>query len=252
MYKNIRPQRLHEQLVERIEQQILTGVLKPGDRLCSERDLARQFGVSRATVRCAVEALRAKGLVETRSGRGTRVSNRTSQVMRYSLDFMSKIGQAQGLKRLAELRELLEPEIAALAAARAQKHQLAQITEALASLECAQEYPEHYADAELRFHVSLAEAAGNPLLTCLVDSIVTLLREERMRLFSSAQVPRRGNAHCLRIVKAIEQRRPEVAREAMRSLHRFSHASPADAKHESRSVPPMLDPTYSGAGIQQS
>ena len=75
VYKIIRPNRLHEQIVEQIERQVLMGILKPGDQMPAERELAVKCGVSRATIRCAIEALRGKGLLETRSGRGTFVSD---------------------------------------------------------------------------------------------------------------------------------------------------------------------------------
>src|SRR2546430_9593267 len=77
-----------------------------------------QFGVSRTAVREAVKALREKGLVEAYTGRGTFVTDGTSQVVRQSLDLMLRIGQHEGPQYLAELRQILEPEIAALAAKR--------------------------------------------------------------------------------------------------------------------------------------
>jgi len=82
VYKTIRSSRLYEQIVEQVEQAILKGELKPGDQLPAERELAEQFGVSRTAVREAVKALREKGLVEAFSGRGTFVTNGTSQAMR--------------------------------------------------------------------------------------------------------------------------------------------------------------------------
>ncbi len=118
MYKAVRAARLYEQIVEQIEQSILKGSLKPGDQLPAEREMATQFGVSRTAVREAVKALREKGLVEAYSGRGTFVTNGTSQAIRQSLDLLTRIGQPDGLAHLVELRQVLEPEIAALAATR--------------------------------------------------------------------------------------------------------------------------------------
>src|SRR2546427_8671551 len=118
VYKAIRTSRLYEQIVEQIEQSIVKGALKPGDQLPAERELAEQFGVSRTAVREAVKALREKGLVEAFSGRGTFVTNGTSQAMRQSLDLITRIGGLDGSAQLAEVRAILEPEIAALAAER--------------------------------------------------------------------------------------------------------------------------------------
>src|SRR5467141_4975101 len=118
MYKIIRASRLYEQIVQQVEESIHKGALKPGDQLPAERELALQFGVSRTAVREAVKTLREKGLVEAYSGRGTFVTNGTSHAIRQSLDLMIRVSQQDGAIHLAELRQVLEPEIAALAASR--------------------------------------------------------------------------------------------------------------------------------------
>jgi len=104
VFKVVQASRLYEQIVQQIEESILQGALKPGDQLPAERELAEQFGVSRTAVREAVKALREKGLVEAYSGRGTFVTDGTSQAIRQSLDLMIKIGQPDGSTHLAELR----------------------------------------------------------------------------------------------------------------------------------------------------
>src|ERR1700688_4763073 len=118
MYKIVRSSRLYEQIVQQVEESIHKGAMKPGDQLPPERELAQQFGVSRTAVREAVKALREKGLVEAYPGRGTFVTDGTSYSMRQSLDRMANIGQTEGSGYLVEVREILEPEIAALAATR--------------------------------------------------------------------------------------------------------------------------------------
>ena len=125
MYKTVRTARLYEQIVQQIEDSILKGVLKPGDQLPAERELALRFGVSRTAVREAVKALREKGLVEAYSGKGTFITNGTSHAIRQSLDLMIRIGQNEGASHLAELRLILEPEIAALASQRIEDQLLA-------------------------------------------------------------------------------------------------------------------------------
>src|SRR5207253_8878368 len=120
VYKAVRTSRLYEQIVKQIEESILKGELKPGDQLPAERELAQQFGVSRTAVREAVKTLREKGLVESYSGRGTFITNGTSQAIKQSLDFMMRIGPQDGLVQLAEVAQILEPEIVARAASREQ------------------------------------------------------------------------------------------------------------------------------------
>jgi GntR family transcriptional repressor for pyruvate dehydrogenase complex len=215
-YKVVRTSRLYEQIVQQIEESILKGTLKPGDQLPAERELAQQFGVSRTAVREAVKALREKGLVEAYSGRGTFVTDGTSQAIRQSLDLMVKIGQPDGSTSLAELRAILEPEIAALAATRVEEQHLATMREAVAVMDRARRDPDAFIEADLDFHLALAEAAANPLILSLIDSIVGLLREQRMRIFKVDGGPERGQFHHKRILQAIELRDPENARATMR------------------------------------
>ncbi len=217
VYKAVRTSRLYEQIVQQIEESIVKGALKPGDQLPAERELAQNFGVSRTAVREAVKALREKGLVEAYSGRGTFITNGTSQAIRQSLDFMSRIGQLEGLAHLAELRQILEPEIAALAATRIEEQLLASMREAVATMDRNLHDPDAYIEADLDFHLALAEAAANPLVLSLLDSIVGLLREQRLRIFRIDGGPERGQFHHKRILAATEAHDSEEARAAMRA-----------------------------------
>jgi GntR family transcriptional regulator, transcriptional repressor for pyruvate dehydrogenase complex len=217
IYKAVKTSRLFEQIVQQVEDSILKGQLKPGDRLPAERDLAQRFGVSRTAVREAVKTLREKGLVEAYSGRGTFVTNGTSQAIRQSLDLMIRINQQEGSANLAELRLVLEPEIAGLAASRIEDQLLTTMREAVAVMERNLHDPDAYVEADLDFHLALAEAAGNPLILSLLDSIVGLLREQRSRIFNVDGGPERGQFHHKRILAAIEQRDSEAARDAMRA-----------------------------------
>jgi GntR family transcriptional repressor for pyruvate dehydrogenase complex len=232
---------LYEQIVQQIEESILQGALKPGDQLPAERELAQRFGVSRTAVREAVKTLREKGLVEAYSGRGTFITDGTSQAMRESLDLMVRIGQTEGLPHLVEVRVIVEPEIAAMAAIRAQEPDLAGLREAVALMDRAQKDPEAYIEADLDFHLSLAEAAANPLILALLDSIVGLLREQRMRIFDVEGGPQRGQYHHKRILEAVERRDPEMARLAMRAhLEQVRRDSQAPSKYSSaKNVSPV-------------
>src|ERR1700737_4528896 len=192
MYKIVQPSRLYEQIVQQIEASINSGQLKLGDQLPAERELAHQFGVSRTAVREAVKTLREKGLVEAHPGRGTFITNGTSHSIWQSLDRMIRDGQPEAMVHLVEVREILEPEIAALAAARAEK-------------------------ADLDFHLALAEAASNPLILSLIDSIVGVLREQRMGIFAVEGGAERGQYHHKKILEAVEHRDSNGSRDSMRA-----------------------------------
>ena len=233
MYKLVRTSRLYEQIVQQIEESIVQGTLKPGDQLPAERELAQRFGVSRTAVREAVKALREKGLVEAYSGRGTFITDGTTQAVRQSLDLMVKIGQVEGSTHLAELRAILEPEIAGLAAARIDDSELATMREAVAIMDRSNQDPDAYIEADLDFHLALAEAANNPLILSLLDSIVGLLREQRLRIFRVPGGPERGQVHHKKILEAVERHDAAAARQAMRE-HLQQVSSDSQGPNEKR------------------
>jgi GntR family transcriptional regulator, transcriptional repressor for pyruvate dehydrogenase complex len=239
VYRAIRTSRLYEQIVQQVEESILKGQLKAGDQLPAERDLAQRFGVSRTAVREAVKALREKGLVEAYSGRGTFVTDGTAHAIRQSLDVLVRINQQEGWTHLAELRYVLEPEIAALAAPRIEEQLLTTMRDAVAAMDRSLHDPESYVEADLDFHLALAEAAGNPLILSLLDSIVVLLREQRSRIFKVDGGPERGQFHHKRILAAVEARNAEAAREAMRGhLQQVLADSDLAGNDSSQSKPP--------------
>jgi GntR family transcriptional regulator, transcriptional repressor for pyruvate dehydrogenase complex len=215
-YEAIRPERLYTKIVEQIQRRILTGELKVGDHLPPERDLAEQFQVSRSAVREAVKALSEKGLVEIRAGRGTFITNGTTQAVRSSLNMMLKIGQPDATQDIVEVREIFEPEIAALAAKRARQDNITAMQAAVKTMDLNMQSAENYIEADLDFHLALAEASNNAIVLALIDSFVDLLREQRMRIFIVEGGPQRGQFHHKRILEAVIAHHAEAAREEMR------------------------------------
>jgi GntR family transcriptional regulator, transcriptional repressor for pyruvate dehydrogenase complex len=240
--KVIRTSRLYEQIVRQIEDSVLKGTLKPGDQLPAERELAQQLGVSRTAVREAVKALREKGLVEAYSGRGTFITDGTSNAARQSFDLMVKLGQQESSAHLVDLRLLLEPGIAALAAERIEQEHLAAVRDAVAVMERSLKDPAAYVEADLGFHLALAKAVGNPLILSLIDSIVGLLREQRIKVFNAEGGPQRGQLFHKRILEALEQRNPAMARAAM-SEHLEQVRQDSQVKENSRKPQKSKPPT---------
>lgn len=216
-YEHIQSARLYEQIVEQIEAQVLSGKLHYGDRLPTERELAEQFGVSRTAVREAVKALREKGLVQSHPGRGTFITDGTARSVRHSLGFMMKVGATDGLVNLTEAREILEPEIAALAATRTDAGCIAAMRQAVAAMDTALDDADAFIEADLAFHLALAKATQNALIPTLLNPIVDLLREDRKRIFNTPGAPRRGQVYHKRILAAVVQHDAEAARKAMRA-----------------------------------
>jgi GntR family transcriptional regulator, transcriptional repressor for pyruvate dehydrogenase complex len=236
LYKAIQSSRLYEQIVQQIEESIRKGELTEGSQLPAERDLATQFGVSRTAVREAIKALQEKGLVDAFPGRGTFVTNGTSNSMRRSLDRIIKSGETDGWAYLVEVREILEPEIAALAAQRAKEQDIATMQEAVNVMDQAGRDAEAFIEADLDFHLALAEAAANPIVLSLIDSIVGLLREQRLRIFRIGGGPERGQHHHKRILDAIKRHDAPGARAAMQAhlcqVREDSRNSPDDQMAE--------------------
>jgi GntR family transcriptional repressor for pyruvate dehydrogenase complex len=215
MYEPVRTTRLFAQVAQQIEQQILQGELLAGDQLPSERDLSEQFQVSRTVIREAIKALAQKGLIEIQSGRGTFVINEISLAVRNSLHLMIKLGGQGRILDLMQVREIFEPEIAALAASRMDQQLLKRMQNCIDIMDETLD-PDTWTDADLDFHMALADATGNLLIPQIINAIVDLLREQRLRIGLSQGGPERGQNHHKRILKAVAKNDPEAARQAMR------------------------------------
>jgi DNA-binding FadR family transcriptional regulator len=116
-----------------------------------------------------------------------------------------------------EVREILEPEIAALAAVRAAADDLAALHNAVAVMDRALDDADAYIAADNDFHRTLAQATRNPLILALTDAIVGLLSEQRKLIFAVEGGPQRGQQHHKRLLEMVLRRDAEGARECMRA-----------------------------------
>jgi GntR family transcriptional repressor for pyruvate dehydrogenase complex len=215
MYSHIQPERLYEQIVSQIERRVAAGDLKPGDQLPSENELAKQFGVSRTAVREAIKALREKRMVEIRPGRGTFITNGMPDAMRHSLGLLMKYGSSNGSAHLVEVREILEPEIAALAASRISEEYIREMREAVEIMDTALDNVDIFVEADLDFHLALAEATQNPIIPLLMDSIIDMLREQRKSIGHTEGGLQRGQSHHRQILEAVTRHDAQAARKSM-------------------------------------
>jgi GntR family transcriptional repressor for pyruvate dehydrogenase complex len=217
MYTPIHSSKVFEKIAEQIEKRILSGELRSGDRLPTERELSEQFQASRTAVREAMKTLAQRGLVDMRPGRGTIVIDGTSQAMRHSLGLMMMVGQAGNSANLVEVREIIEPGIAALAAVRATEEEITAMREAVRVMDANLNEADAFIAADNDFHRALAKGTQNVLILTLVDSIVDLLSKQRKQIFSLSGAPERGQIHHKRILESVVQHDAEAAREAMRA-----------------------------------
>jgi GntR family transcriptional regulator, transcriptional repressor for pyruvate dehydrogenase complex len=213
--------RLSDQLAALIEEQIDRGTFAPGDRLPTEQTLAQQHGVSRTVVREAVHQLKSQGLVRSRQGSGVFV---TEPPAHRALAFDPTLLETMdAVVQMVELRRVIEGEMAALAAQRATRAQVATIKRTLAAIDEATERGELGVDQDLAFHRSVGEATGNPQFVRLLAILEAYLRDamtvtkghESKRADFMAQVRREHRA----ILTAIADGNAKAARAAAIEHH---------------------------------
>jgi GntR family transcriptional repressor for pyruvate dehydrogenase complex len=221
MYQPIQSARLYEQVVQQIEERIVNRELETGDKLPSELELADQFDVSRTVIREATKALRAKGLVDVQLGRGTFITGSASQILHSSLGQVLKTNNKNCLMDLNELREILEPNMSALAVKRADDSDIDAMQNAIKCMEVSINDAASFIEADLSFHNAVAKATKNPFAYQLIAPILNLLREQLLRTFSDQEEVKytltremRITQH-KRILESIIRRDPQAAIDAM-------------------------------------
>jgi GntR family transcriptional repressor for pyruvate dehydrogenase complex len=232
--------RLADTVAGELENRILEGSLKPGDLLPSERDLAIELGVSRPSLREAIHKLVSKGLLTTRHGHGTRV---TDQLEAHFVDPWQAMLKGHPMLHhdLLEFRQMLEGQAAYLAAERALDADLQRIDFVYASLEAAYDSDDIRIciDADVAFHQAIAEAAHNVLIGHLSASLMRVIHGHISNNLDQLHAqPHRWNelkAQHQAIWQAIRQRQPEAADRAARSHIEFVRQSMDDnAREEER------------------
>ena len=212
-----RKERLGDQLYGQILEQIVSGTLKEGDKLPSEKELCLMFEVSRPVVREAMMLLQADGLVVARQGSGTYVQRRPPQ----GLIALAGASDVAGMLRCYELRVPLEGEAAALAAKRRTPEQLEQIKAALDELRRAIETRSPASAADFAFHRAVAEASCNDMFVSILETLHGAIDNSmtvalNITAQGSAERSRRVLDEHSRIYDAIAMSDPEAANLAMR------------------------------------
>lgn len=212
LFDAITSQKFADRIVQRIMQTIGSGELKPGDLLPAERELASSFQVSRAVVREALGMLAVRGLIKVRQGKPTLLNDVASW---NTLDpqVLLLLRTAGTFHDLMELRFMLEPEAAALAAQRATDEELAVLRPLLDPSHNVS--MERHVEADTAFHHGLVRATHNAVLLIVMSSVTDLLRESRRITFQApGAIPRGADWHHS-IMTALEDREPDAARRAM-------------------------------------
>jgi GntR family transcriptional repressor for pyruvate dehydrogenase complex len=215
--------RSYEPVVDAILKGIHFGEFRPGERLATERELAVQFRVSRGVIREALTVLAALGLVESRQGSGTFVTNNTVPSISRSLILTAR-PEAESLVGLAEIRVPLEKLAAELAAVRRNDLQAEAIAKFAYETRIAFERDDwdQFGRYDISFHEAIGKSACNPLLEAMVltmhdvmSSAVALVIDRTGRMEVAAD-------HHMRIAEAITRRDSEQAGQLMVSHITYS------------------------------
>jgi len=184
-FEPVRTVRVYERIVEQIEEAVETGVLTPGERLPSERDLMAQFGVSRSTVREALRVLQARGMIRSRPGdpHGAEVLPFSPAALHRSMTTLARVDELS-LGELVQFRMVLDASANLLAARLRTDGQLAEMDAAIDRMRTAAEVGyDEFSAADVAFHDAVARASRNKLIqicTDVVRSIVLNLVAERI------------------------------------------------------------------------
>jgi DNA-binding FadR family transcriptional regulator len=227
-FAKVQRQRLSEIIVSEIENSILSGDLKVGERLPSEQTLASQFEVSRNVVRESLKILQERGLIEIMDGSGAFVSLPNSDVTTNALGrYIRLIGAHQAIKDLYEVRRTLEGQNVRLAAVRAQAQDLDELRHFLKIMEANKDNRSMWTKADLDFHIAVAGASHNPFMSLLLEPLVGQLREVISEGYHQPEAVKFGlQAHTL-ILDCIERGDPEGAYAAM-----VEHLNDSEARVE--------------------
>ena len=209
----VKVRRLYLEVATQIEQQIQNGLIRPGERLPSERELANRFEVSRPTIREAMIALEIAGLVEIKTGSGIYVLTQTE------IQAPALLDDVPGPFEVLEARLLIEPQAASLAAARISKAQLTSIDQAVQIMSDVNSSDHQKEQADELFHVTIAQATDNSALASTIKWLWELRNQSALSFRFHQRVRELGVQPYVeehrKILNALKLRDPERARNAM-------------------------------------
>ncbi len=230
MFKAAKQNRIFQDVVEQIQETILSGKLKPGEMLPSERELKEMLQVSRGTLREALRVLEHKGLIEIKLGvgGGAVVQDVSYDQINESLALLIRY-QKVSLQHLTEFRVGVEGRVSALAAERATPtdvlHLRTLLEEARQFAEQGRQFQKEFVDVDKRIHLALAEMTGNPVYISLHHTVHDNIDQYYESFLSMKQREMAENlADLASIIEAVAQKEVDQARQlAEAHVLRFNH-----------------------------
>jgi GntR family transcriptional repressor for pyruvate dehydrogenase complex len=201
-----------DEAIDKIKDMIVSGELRPGDRLPKEADLAERLGLSRSSLREAVKALSLIRVLDVRQGDGTYVTSLEPELLLDAMTFVVDFHRDDTVLRFLEVRRILEPAATAMAAQHMSQEDIAGLRVLLDKLDDDTDVEALVAN-DLEFHRRIAAGSGNPVLCSLIDGLSGPTTRARVwrGLTQEGAVARTREQH-VAIYEAIAAREPELAR----------------------------------------
>lgn len=212
--------KIHEQIADRLKERIMAGELQPGGRLPSSKELCESYGVGMSTVREALSALKAMGLVESRQGEGSFV--RKIELADVEMPELSGLlMDRETILELLEARKALEVSNAAIAAEKRSEDDLRCFEELLETMERHLGNETEGERADMAFHLALARATHNSIITRMLETVsaqmeMAIRETRRLQMYASKSVSEQLWREHRDIYEAIAAQDPQRAMEAMR------------------------------------
>ena len=207
-------ERLSKSVSDDLLARVAKGEFGPGDQLPTEQDLMAEYSVGRNTVREAMQALRALGIVEIRPRLGARVLQSAGENV-LATSAISRLLRDGTVDELYDVRLILEPEAAARAATHRDEDDLMAIKRALTHFRVAYEMGENVFEADIEFHNAVARASGNSMLARILSPMGDVLAEARRATGTVPAAVELALHEHEAIAEAIEARASGRARKAM-------------------------------------
>lgn len=212
--RQVEKRRLTEEIVNQLVSLLASGQLRPGDRLPPERELMKQLGVGRSSLREAIGSLSLTGVLTVRPGSGTYVSLSHEEFLAKPLGWGIPMGQGR-VQELVEARRILEQAIVGLAAERATEAEIAEMKYYLSQMNSRRKNLRKVIKADMSFHATIARASHNDVLLSLFLQIRNLLRSFTQKVLLVPGAYDSVISGHSEICRAIEARDVERARSAL-------------------------------------
>lgn len=212
MFKSIKRQRISDEIADQVKTLISQGKLNPGDRLPPERDLIKEFGVSRPSLREALNSLVSQGFLEVKQGNRTFVKSITAEKLQDPLSVLIK-ADTQKIFDLIEVRKAMESWGAYHAAQRVREEDIRRLEEIIGEMKEALDQGTSWEKQDADFHLAMAQATHNTIQTHMMFMIYDLLRESVARVFRDQRKMKKLFQQHYQIFNAIKNRSPDKARE---------------------------------------